>query len=263
MLVREENGVATLTLNRPEARNALSSSAWVELRTALERVGKDKGPRVVVLTGARGAFTAGDDIKEVSDLVEQATAGKRPLADVQDITHLIQGVARAVHEAPKPVIAAVNGFALGAGLELVLMCDFAYAAQSATFGFPQAGIGMTLTGGATHTAPRRVTLAWAKELAFTARKVDAVKAKELGIVNAVLPDEELMPAVMAVAEEIKAQSPTAVEMLKRSLQLGAEVSLGQALALETNLFGAVLATEDVREGVRAFKEKRPPRFPGR
>jgi enoyl-CoA hydratase len=164
---------------------------------------------------------------------------------------------------PKPVIAAVNGWALGAGFELALICDFVYAAESARFGFPEASIAMTITGGITHVISRLASLAQAKELAFTCRRIDARTALELGLVNKVVPDSQLLPSVRKVAEEIKAQSPVAIALLKKSLQVGAEATLSQAMALETELILAMLATHDAREGITAFREKRRPEFRGR
>src|SRR5262249_44097631 len=149
--------------------------------------------------------------------------------EVREITLAIQRVTRDIVAMPKPVIAAVNGWALGAGLELALACDFAYAAQSARFGFPEPSIGMTFTGGTTHLLPRVCTPALAKELAFTARRFDADAALELGIVNRVVPDSDLLGAVREVAVEIVRNSPVAIGLQKSGFNLAAESTLEHAL----------------------------------
>src|SRR5262249_9546098 len=153
---------------------------------------------------------------------------------------------------PKPAIAAVNGWALGAGFELALACDFAYAAESAQFGFPETSIGMTITGGTTQLVTRLCTLAQAKELAFPARKFTAQEAFELGLVNRVVPDAGLLDAVRAVAAEIVRNSPVAVGLQKSGFNVAAESTLEHALEHETAVVYTALASEDGREGARAF-----------
>ncbi|HEY1368136.1 MAG TPA: enoyl-CoA hydratase-related protein [Gaiellaceae bacterium] len=257
MFVEEiADGVATLTLNRPEARNALPLAGWVELHERLERLGADDAVRVVVLTGTGVAFCSGDDIKEVAQLLARDAAW-----EVRKITLAIQQVTRDLVAMPKPAIAAVNGWALGAGFELALACDFAYAAESARFGFPETSIGMTITGGTTQLITRLCTLAQAKELAFTARKFTAQDALDLGLVNRVVPDAELLDAVGVVAAEIVRNSPVAVGLQKSGFNVAAESTLEHALEHETAVVYTALASEDGREGARAFAEKRAPVWP--
>src|SRR5215510_265689 len=257
MLAEElADGVATLTLSRPEARNALPLRGWVELHECLERLGADDAVRVVVLTGTGVAFCSGDDIKEVAELLERDAVW-----EVRKITLAIQQVTRDLAALPKPVIAAVNGWALGAGFELALACDFAYAAESAQFGFPETSIGMTITGGTTQLITRLSTLAHAKELAFTARKFSAHEALALGFVNKVVPDVELLDAVRAVAAEIVRNSPVAIGLQKSGFNVAAESTLEHALEHETAVVYTALASEDGREGARAFAEKRAPVWP--
>lgn len=263
VLVEKASGIATITINRPEARNALPKTGWEQLHSSLTEVANDPDCRVVIITGTAGSFVAGDDMKEVGVLMEEAYAGDRSLMDVREITLLIQQTSLDIVNMPKPVIAAVNGWALGAGFELALICDFVYAAESARFGFPESSLAMTITGGITHVISRITSLPQAKELAFTGRKIDARTAKDLGLVNRVVPDGELLPAVRSVAGEIMRNSPVAVSFLKKSLQVGSESTLTQAIAFETELILAMLATQDVREGMAAFAEKRAPNFPGR
>jgi enoyl-CoA hydratase/carnithine racemase len=254
--VEVENGVALLTLNRPEARNALPLRCWLLLHDSLVRLGGDPTVRVVVITGSGTAFCSGDDIKEVAALLERDAVW-----EVREITLAIQRVTRDLVAMPKPAIAAVNGWALGAGFELALACDFAYAAESARFGFPETSIGMTITGGITHLIPRLCTLAQAKELAFTARRFSAQEALALGIVNRVVPDAGLLDAVRGVAREIIANSAVAVGLQKSGFNLGAESTLEHALEHETATVYTALASADGREGARSFVEKRPPVWP--
>ena len=256
ILVEVAEQVATVTLNRPEQRNAMPLQCWHLLHEHLERLGADPDVRVVVLTGSGPAFCSGDDIKEVAELLERDAAW-----EVRDITLAIQRVTRDLVAMTKPSIAAVNGWALGAGFELALACDFAYAAESARFGFPETSIGMTITGGTTHLLPRLTTLAQAKELAFTARRFTAQEALAFGIVNRVVPDDELLPAVREVAAEIVRNSPVAVGLQKEGLNFGAESTLEHALEHETATVYSAFTSADGREGARSFAEKRPAVWP--
>jgi enoyl-CoA hydratase len=251
-----DGAVASLTLNRPEARNALPKRGWILLHEHLERLGADPGVRVAVLTGAPPAFCSGDDIKECAELME-----REGLFAVREITLAIQRVTRDLAALPKPVIAAVNGWALGAGLELALACDFAYAAESARLGFPETSIGLTITGGVSRLVAQAISLPQARELAFTARRITAEEALALGLVNRVVPDAELLDAVTATAEEIAANSPTAIALQKASLNLAADATLEHALEHETATVAAALASGDGREGMRSFVEKRRPAWP--
>jgi enoyl-CoA hydratase len=258
VVVDVDAGVATVRLNRPEARNAMPKRGWGLLHEHFDRLSRDPEVRVIVLTGTGVAFCSGDDIKEVAELME-----REALWEIREITLAIQNLTRDIVHSPKPVVAAVNGWALGAGFELALACDFAYAAESAFFGFPETGIGLTITGGITHLITRSTTLPWAKELAFTGRRVTAQEARELGLVNKVVPDDELLTAVRGVADEMIRNSPIAIDLQKSSLQLASESTLEHALEHETTIVFGALATEDGREGMRAFVEKRAGVWPGR
>jgi enoyl-CoA hydratase len=256
ILVEVADAVATVTLNRPDQRNAMPLRCWRLLHDGLERLSEDRGVRVVVLIGSGTAFCSGDDIKEVAELLERDAPW-----EVRDITLAIQRVTRDLVAMPKPVIAAVNGWALGAGFELALACDFIYAAESARFGFPETSIGMTITGGTTSLLPRLCGLGVAKELAFTARKFSAQEALDYGIVNRVVPDAGLASAVRQVAQEIARNSPVAVGLQKEGLNLGAEATLEHALDHETATVYSAFTSADGREGARSFAEKRPPVWP--
>ena len=256
ILVEVDDAVATVTLNRPGQRNAMPLRCWHLLHDHLERLVDDPVVRVVVLTGTGTAFCSGDDIKEVAELLERDAPW-----EVRDITLAIQRVTRDLVAMPKPAIAAVNGWALGAGFELALACDFVYAAESARFGFPETSIGMTITGGTTHLLPRLCGLGIAKELAFTARKFSAQQALDYGIVNRVVPDVGLLAAVREVAGEIAHNSPVAVGLQKQLLNFGAEATLEHALEHETATVYSAFTSADGREGARSFAEKRPAVWP--
>jgi enoyl-CoA hydratase/carnithine racemase len=256
ILVEVADAVATVTLNRPDQRNAMPLRCWHALHDHLERLGADPGVRVVVLTGSGTAFCSGDDIKEVAELLERDAPW-----EVRDITLAIQRVTRDLVAMPKPAIAAVNGWALGAGFELALACDFVYAAESARFGFPETSIGMTITGGTTHLLPRLCGPGIAKELAFTARKLSAQQALDYGIVNRVVRDDALFTAVREVAAEIVRNSPVAVGLQKELLNLGAESTLEHALEHETATVYSAFTSADGHEGAQSFAEKRPAVWP--
>jgi enoyl-CoA hydratase len=182
---------------------------------------------------------------------------------VRDITVLIQQVSAAIRALPKPVVAAVSGWALGAGFELALVCDFVYAARNARFGFPEARVGFTITGGATHILPRVIGLMRAKEMAFRYRVVDAEEGQRLGFVTRVFDDPEaLWRGVQEAADDIARNSPVAIGFMKEAFDVGAEASFGAALVHERELILACLASRDGQEGVRAFAEKRAPHFTG-
>ena len=256
ILVEVDDAVATVTLNRPGQRNAMPLRCWHLLHDHLERLVDDPVVRVVVLTGTGTAFCSGDDIKEVAELLERDAPW-----EVRDITLAIQRVTRDLVAMPKPAIAAVNGWALGAGFELALACDFIYAAESAGFGFPETSIGMTITGGATHLLPRLCGLGIAKELAFTSRKFSAQQALDYGIVNRVVPDTGLLAAVREVTGEIVRNSPVAVGLQKELFDFGAESTLEHALEHETATVYSAFTSADGREGARSFAEKRPAVWP--
>lgn len=253
-----EPPVGWIVFCTPEKRNALDSGAWRDMHSYMLQAGADKEIRVIAFRGEGGVFAAGDDIKEVAALVE---AGE--LMRLRDITVAIQQISLDIRRTLKPVVAAVSGWALGAGFELAIVSDIVYAAEDARFGFPEAGLGMTVTGGATNVLPRLIGLHRAKELAFRREYFDARKALELGLVSRVVPVEELADTVRSFAEEVAKYSPTAIGFLKQQFDLGADVSFEQAIVHETELILSCLATADGIEGVRAFAERRQPQFTGR
>jgi enoyl-CoA hydratase len=257
LLVAEEGALAVLTLNRPDKLNALDTALLAAIgRTIAELVARPTAtrPRAAIITGAGDkAFAAGADIAELS---QQSAAEARVLSEHG------HRVGRTIEEAPFPVLAAVNGFALGGGCELALACDFIYASDKARFGEPEVGLGLVPGFGGTQRLTRRVGVGLARELVYTGAVLDAERAKAIGLVNEVVPHAELMARVKAVAQTIATRPPLAVAAAKRLLLLGPETDLATANALESEAFGALFATHDAREGTAAFIAKRPPTFNG-
>jgi enoyl-CoA hydratase len=258
-----EGALGIVTIDRPQARNAINAASWQGLLDAFALAAADAEVRVVALRGTPQAFAAGDDIKEAAELMQGALDGRHSMLRVRDITLLIQQVSVAIRALPKPVIAVVSGWALGAGFELALICDFVYASRDARFGFPEARVGFTITGGITHVLPHIIGLARAKELAFRYQIVDADAGERLGFVNRVFdtPDD-LWRGVLDATADIARNSPVAIGFMKAGFDSGAESSFGAALVHERELILACLASRDGQEGVRAFAEKREPQFTG-
>jgi enoyl-CoA hydratase len=247
--------VATVTVNRPQALNALDGATLAALVDAFTALAATPGVRCVIVTGAGDrAFVAGADVK--------AMAAMAP-AEAATLAGLAHRLGAILEEMAAPVIAAVNGFALGGGCELALACDFIYASRAAKLGQPEVGLGVIPGLGGTQRLPRRVGLARARELLYTGAVLDAEEALRIGLVNAVLEPAELLPRVRAVAEAIAARAPLAVAAAKRATRVGAQVPLDAGLALEREIFSGLFATDDQKEGMRAFVEKRPAKWTGR
>ena len=257
LIVTEDGPLAVLTLNRPDKLNALDAALLAEVaRVTLELSARPVGsrPRVAIITGAGDrAFAAGADVAELSRLTP---------AEARAVSANGHRTGRALEEAPFPVLAAVNGFALGGGCELALACDFIYASDKARFGQPEVGLGLVPGFGGTQRLARRVGIGQARELVYTGAPIDAARAKAIGLVNEVVPHAELMTRVQAVARQIAERPPLAVASAKRLLLHGPEADLRVANELETEAFGALFATHDAREGTHAFIEKRSPVFDG-
>ena len=248
-----DGALAVLTIDRPKALNALNSKTIGELEDALKRL--PSSVRALILTGGgEKAFVAGADISEMAQLTdaqarEFAAAGHRTLLKLEEL-----GI---------PTIAAVNGFALGGGTELALACDLIYASEKAVFGLPEVTLGVIPGFGGTQRLTRLVGKARAKELIFTGGKVDAAKAKEIGLALEVLPADKLLEHCKAVAAKILKVSPLAVSKAKRVIESGADADLNAALEVERQGFAALFGSEDQREGMKAFLEKRPATFTGK
>jgi enoyl-CoA hydratase len=251
---REEH-VVTLALNRPDKLNALNDELLRELVSALVGLEGDASVRVAILTGAGDkAFAAGADIAAMAEMsAAQAAAFAR----------LGHRVGTMLEQASFPVIAAVNGFALGGGCELALCCDFVYVSDRAKIGQPEVSLGIIPGFGGTQRLARRVGAARARELCMTGDPIGAEQALHMGLVNAVVPHAELLPRVREVAKKIASKGPLAVASVKRAILRGAEMALASANELETGAFAALFGTHDQREGMHAFLEKRAAKFEGK
>jgi enoyl-CoA hydratase len=251
----KSEGIATITLNRPEALNAFSKEVIEEIMHALEDVKNDENVRVVVLTGAgEKAFSAGADIK--------AMVGMTALK-ARELSLMGERLCLALENLEKPVIAALNGYALGGGLEVAMSCDLRIASENARVGQTEINIGLIPGWGGTQRLTRLIGRTKAKELVFTGRMIDAKTAEQLGIVNMVLPADKFRETVRQFALELASKAPVAIRVAKALINKGADISLDSALALEREGFAVVASTEDLKEGVSAFTEKRKPVFKGR
>ena len=248
-------GIVTVTINRPKVLNALDAATLGELEDVFGGLGEDPALRCVILTGAgEKAFVAGADISAMASL------GPR---QARAFAERGQGLAAAIETLPVPVIAAVNGFALGGGLELLLACDFALASTAAKLGLPEVSLGVIPGFGGTQRLTRRIGIGRARELIYTGNTVTAEEALRLGLVNAVTEPAGLLPAARVLAEKIASRAPLAIVEAKRAIRDGADLPLPAALTLERELFAGLFATDDQKEGMRAFLEKRPAAWQGR
>lgn len=251
---QDESGIATITFNRPKALNALNSATLNELVEALEIVAEDEEIRVLILTGAGPkAFIAGADIAEIQNL--------SPLA-AKKFAGLGQTVIDRLQRLPIPVIAAVNGYALGGGCEMALACDFIFASETATFGLPEIGLGIIPGFGGTQRLPRLIGPNLAKEMIYTGKMLTATEAKEIGLVNRCFPADQLITETLAVAKTISQKGRASLQAAKEVIGAGMHVDLQTGLVLERDAFGLCLASPDAKEGTTAFLEKRRPKFTG-
>ena len=250
-----EDGVALLTVKRPEALNALDLETLRALRDRLAELAGDAETRVVVLTGAGDrAFVAGADIKYMSGL---------SVLEARAWGELGQAAAELLETMPKPTIAAVNGFALGGGCELALACDLRYASTKAKLGQPEINLAIIPGWGGTQRLARVTSLGFAKELILTGRTVDAEEAARRGLVSAVYEPDELLPKTMETARLLASKSSVALAYAKQAVNLALQGSREAGLAQEASLFAMLFSTEDQREGMTAFVEKREPGFKGK
>ena len=240
-----------MSINRPEALNALNTETLQDLDKAMEIIEKDEEIHIVILTGEGRAFVAGADIGEMKDMdVFQA----REFAD------LGLGVFRKIELMEKPIIAAINGFALGGGCELSMCCDIRIASEKAKFGQPEVGLGIIPGFAGTQRLSRLVGMGRAKELIFTTDMINAEEAYRIGLVNKVVPVDKLMEEALAMAKSISEKGQIAVRFAKTSINRGIDVDMETAMAIERDLFGLCFATEDQKEGMTAFLEKRNPNY---
>ena len=254
LLEQPEPGIWLLTVNRPKALNALNAATLAELARAIAQVAADDAARVLLVTGAgERAFVAGADISEMVD---------RSADEARTFSGRGMRVMHALEELPVPVIALVNGFCLGGGCELALACDWILAAETAVFGQPEVSLGIPPGFGGTQRLPRRIGAPRALELLATARQMKAPEALAVGLVNHVYSLAELQGKGMEAARTIAAKGPAAVRLAKQAVRQGRDLDLHAACALESDLFAQAFATRDGSEGMRAFLEKRQPKFTG-
>jgi enoyl-CoA hydratase len=254
-LYEKEEGMATITINRPKALNALNKKAVQEVSARLDEAEEDETVKVIVITGAgdRG-FCVGLDLKSVKGI---------SAVDGMKLSLLGQKLTKKIEELRKPVIAAINGYALGGGLELAMSCDLRIASETAKLGQTELNVGLIPGWGGTQRLPRLVGRAAAKELIFTAKMIDAKTAERLGLLNKVVPPDKLKSAVKEVATELMTKPPVGLQLAKQLINSSIETDLTKGLMQEAQAFGVLASTEDFDEGVAAFIEKRKPKYKGR
>ena len=251
IICEREGNVATVTLNRPDSLNSINSKLATELEAAFKEFDEDNSIRAVIVTGAGRAFCAGRDIKEISE-TEPPLVRRRS-------TYF-----EAIENTRKPVLAAINGLAVGGGLEIALVCDFRIASEGATFGFGEVKIGVVPLGGGAIRLPRLIGIGKAKELLYFGNQIDAQEAYRIGLVNKVVAAEKLMDEAKNWMRELAERPPVALEMLKSMVNIGMQMdSLASALDFEQKCGSILFQTEDMVEGTRAFVEKRKPVFKGK
>jgi enoyl-CoA hydratase len=251
----KNEGIAIITLNRPEALNALSKEVVEEILRAVEDVRTDEDIRVVVLTGAgEKAFSAGADIK--------AMVGMTALK-ARELSSMGERLCVTLENLEKPVIAAINGYALGGGMEVAMACDLRIASENARMGQTEINIGLIPGWGGTQRLTRLVGMTKAKELVFTGRMIDARTAEQIGLLNMAVPADKFREIVHQLAVDLASKAPVALKVAKALITKGADMSLDAALELEREGFGVIGSTDDLKEGTSAFAEKRKPEFKGK
>jgi enoyl-CoA hydratase len=253
IIVEKRGRVGIITLNRPKALNALCDSLVAELGSALDEMEADTGIGAIILTGSEKAFAAGADIKEMKD---------RTFVDAYRSDFITSGWER-VAQCRKPVVAAVAGYALGGGCEMAMMCDIILAADNAKFGQPEINLGVLPGAGGTQRLTRFVGKSKAMEMCLTGRTMDAVEAERSGLVARVVPVDQLMEEAVKLAERIAGMSAPIVLMVKECVNRAYETTLSEGIRFERRLFHAAFATDDQKEGMAAFVEKRSPTFRNR
>ena len=247
--------IAFITINRPEVFNALKMSTKYEIEDAIGKCAADPEVQGVIITGKGRGFIAGNDISEIRiDAKAEETVAMS--------MHAHQ-LFKKFDDLPKPIIAAVNGFAMGGGTELALACDLRVASTKAVFALPEVGLGVAPCYGGTQRLPRLIGTGWAKEMLFTGRRVKADEALRIGLVNRVVEPDELMDSAVELMKSILKNAPIAVRTCKELVNRGMEMSLEDGLQLESDLNGMLAETADAKEGVKAFFEKRPAVFEGK
>ena len=252
--VTREGAVALLTINRPDKLNALDQPTLEALERAVDAADKDPAVHAILITGAGRAFVAGGDIADLES--------RRGLAHYLEFAEVIHRVFRRIETSDTPTIAAVNGWALGGGAELMLAIDIRYVSESAKIGVPEITLGLFPGAGGSQRLSRQVPQCRAREMMFAGEPISATEAVAIGLANKVVADDALMAAAMALAQKIASRSPLVLKLLKRALIAGGDMPLPSALAHEQAMISLVLDSDDAHEGCRAFLEKRAPDFQG-
>jgi enoyl-CoA hydratase len=254
-LYEKNEGIATITINRPQALNALNKETIKEISSRIKDAKQDDNVKVIVFIGAGDrAFCAGADLNMMKD--------KSPYKGMH-LSYIGQGLTLEIEELEKPVIAALNGYTLGGGLELAMACDLRIASENAKLGQPEVNVGLIPGWGGTQRLPKLIGKGKAKEMIFTGGNIDAKTAEQLGLVNKVVPLDQLKTVVKQLAEEIMNKPPIAIELAKQLINKSTEIDLRVGLTNEAEAFGVLTSTEDFREGVSAFLEKRKPDYKGK
>jgi enoyl-CoA hydratase len=252
VLVERDGLFVTLTVNRPKRLNALNNQTISELADAVQACSADARVGVIILTGAgEKSFIAGADI---------AMLAQQGVLDGKANSSLGQSLTQLLEDSPKPVIAAINGYCLGGGLEMALACDLRYASSNASMGLPEVSLGIIPGYGGTQRLPRLIGMGRALELILTGDPVDAKAAERMGLVNGVFEPQDLLAGVRKVAERIVGRGPQALDLAKQAARRGAHMSLAHGLALEADLFGMISSTDEMKEGMQAFLQKRDPHW---
>jgi enoyl-CoA hydratase len=254
LAVTRDDAVATLTLNRPDKLNALSEALLSELLSAVIELDRDRAVRAVIVTGAGDrAFAAGADVAAMSEMTA---------VQARQFAELGQRLGVAIEQAHMPFIAAINGFALGGGCELAMCCDILYASDKAKLGQPEVNLGILPGFGGTQRLARRVGVGRAREMCMTGEMITAEQALGVGLIDAVVPHTDLLPRVRHLAQKIASKAPLAIALIKRAIERGRDVPPSIATEIELACFASLFGTDDQREGMRAFLEKREPAFRG-
>ena len=255
ILFKVENDVAVITFNRPKSLNVMDMATTLELKNVINECKEDEGIRAVILTGAGDkAFVAGADVTELKD--------KNP-SGVMKFLELGHSILRLIETMDKPVVAAVNGFALGGGMEIAMACDIRFASDKARFGQPEVLLGFIPGWGGTQRLTRLVGIGRAKELIMTGEQITAQRAYEIGLVNRIFPAERLMDEAMKFTQKLTKMPPFAIKMAKYAINYGYDLALDNARNLEIQCVSQCFSTQDLKEGLAAFLEKRKPNFMGR
>lgn len=262
ILLQRDGQIATLIFNRPERLNAMTIESWQLMGRHLAALTEDRQLRCLVLAGAGRAFLAGHDVEEIREHNEMIAAGRLPPAQLREWQKALQNTTRYMRLLPFPVVAAVQGYAVGAGCEVAFACDLVVASEDARFGFPEVNIGVTITNGGTFFAPRKIGLAKAREMAYTGEFIDAQEAYRIGLVNRVVPAGQERIEAERLARRIASRAPVAVQLHKTMLDRSLESSLEAMLSFETECLVQTAMTKDNLEGTNAYFEKREPNFTG-